>query len=78
MGVGLSTFAGVSVVFREPIHLMKLGFRKALKVEDGLVAQQLEMEHGDVEQNVVRGRLGTETRPGEPLPRGQRLEPGVG
>ena len=76
--VGLATFAGVGVVFREPVHLVKLGFRKSLEVEDRLVAEQLQMEHGDVEQNVIRSRLGTETCSGESLPCGQRLEPGVG
>ena len=78
VGVGFAAFAGIGVVFREPIYLMKLGFRKRAEVEDRLVAQQLEMEHGDVEQDVVRRRLGAETRSGEPLSRGQRLEPGVG
>ncbi len=37
--VRLSSFSGFSIVFGELIHLMKLALRKALKVEDGLVAQ---------------------------------------
>ena len=78
VGVRLPSFAGVSVVPGEPVHLLKLALGKALKVEDRLVAQQLEMEQGDVEQNIVRGCLRAETRAGDPLPRGQRLKPGVG
>ena len=61
MSVGFSAFSGLGVVVCDPIYLIKLGFRLALEVEDGLVAQQLQVKYGDVEQNVVRRRLGTET-----------------
>ena len=61
--VGLSPFAGIGVFLREPIDLVKLAFRKALRVQNRLVAEQLQVEHRDIEQDVVRGRLGAERAP---------------
>ena len=78
VGIGVAALADLGVMPRDLDDVVHLLFRESLGLEDRLVAEQLDIEIRDVEQDFVRGCLRVELGADHPLLCGQRLEDGVG